>query len=124
MSLAFHAEWTKARTLAGTCWLLLAVIALTVAVGSAAAGAVTCQVAGCGQDPAKIVLAGVDLSQAVVAILAVLAISGEYSTGMIRVTFAAMPRRWTVLGAKAAVVTALVLVAARSPCSDRCWPGG
>jgi ABC-2 type transport system permease protein len=30
---------------------------------------------------------------------------------MIRVTFAAMPRRWTVLGAKAAVVTALVLVA-------------
>ncbi len=111
MSLAFHAEWTKARTLAGTCWLLLAVIALTVAVGSAAAGAVTCQVAGCGQDPAKIVLAGVDLSQAVVAILAVLAISGEYSTGMIRVTFAAMPRRWTVLGAKAAVVTALVLVA-------------
>jgi ABC-2 type transport system permease protein len=111
VSLAFHAEWTKARTLAGTCWLLLAVIALTVAVGSAAAGAVTCQVAGCGQDPAKIVLAGVDLSQAVVAILAVLAISGEYSTGMIRVTFAAMPRRWTVLGAKAAVVTALVLVA-------------
>ena len=111
MRLAFHAEWTKARTLAGTCWLLLAVIALTVAVGSAAAGAVTCQVAGCAQDPAKIILAGVDLSQAVVAILAVLAISGEYSTGMIGVTLTAMPRRITVLTAKAVVMTGLVLAA-------------
>jgi ABC-2 type transport system permease protein len=111
MSLALHAEWTKARTLAGTCWLLLAVIALTVAVGSAAAGAVSCQAAGCGQDPAKIILAGVDLSQAVVAILAVLAISDEYSTGMIRVTLTAIPRRITVLTAKAVVVTGLVLAA-------------
>ena len=65
-------------------WLLLAVIALTVAVGGAAVAAVTCRAAGCGQDPAKVSLSGIDLSQAVVAILAVLAISGEYSTGMIR----------------------------------------
>ena len=40
-----------------------------------------------------------------------LAISGEYSTGMIRVTLAAMPRRSTVLAAKAAVVAGLVLAA-------------
>jgi ABC-2 type transport system permease protein len=108
---ALRAEWTKLRTLAGTWWLLLAVIALTAAVGVGAASAVTCQAAGCGQDPAKVALSGVDLSQAVVAILAVLAISGEYSTGMIRTTLTAMPRRLSVLGAKAVVVAALTLAA-------------
>jgi ABC-2 type transport system permease protein len=55
--------------------------------------AVTCPSAGCNLDPAKIGLAGIDLGQAIVAILAVFAISGEYSTGMIRVSLAAMPRR-------------------------------
>ena len=45
------------------------------------------------------------------AILAVLAISGEYSTGMIRTTLTAMPRRMTVLVAKAVVLTGLALAA-------------
>ena len=108
---ALCAEWTKLRTLSGTWWLLLTVIALTAAVGSAAAATVTCQTAGCGQDPARIALSGVDLSQAVVAILAVLAISGEYSTGMIRSTLTAMPRRSTVLAAKAVVLAGLALAA-------------
>ena len=40
-----------------------------------------------------------------------LAISGEYSTGMIRMTLTAMPRRITVLMAKAVVLAALVLAA-------------
>jgi ABC-2 type transport system permease protein len=108
---ALRAEWTKLRTLAGTWWLLLAVIALTAAVGAGAASAVSCQAAGCGQDPAKVALSGIDLSQAVVAILAVLAISGEYSTGMIRTTLTAIPRRITVLAAKAVVVAGLALAA-------------
>ena len=43
--------------------------------------------------------------------MAVLAISSEYSTGMIRTTLAAMPRRTTVLAAKAALVTGLTLAA-------------
>jgi ABC-2 type transport system permease protein len=108
---ALRAEWTKLRTLTGTWWLLLAVIALTAAVGAGAATAVTCQAAGCGQDPAKIALSGIDLSQSVVAILAVLAITGEYSTGMIRTTLTAMPCRGTVLAAKAIVATGLALAA-------------
>jgi ABC-2 type transport system permease protein len=106
-----RAEWIKLRTLSGTWWLLLAVITLTVAVGGAAASAVNCTAAGCGQDPAKVALSGVDLSQAVVAILAVLAITGEYSSGMIRTTLSAMPSRITVLAAKAVVVTGLALAA-------------
>jgi ABC-2 type transport system permease protein len=108
---ALHAEWTKLRTTPGTVWLLLAIIAVTVALGAAAAGAAKCPAVGCGQDPAKVSLTGVDLGQAVVAVLAVLAVSGEYGTGMIRTTLAAMPRRSTVLAAKAAVLTGLVLAA-------------
>src|SRR6266536_2820046 len=86
MRQALHAEWTKLRTVAGTSWLLFAVIALTVALSAAAAAAVTCPSAGCGQDPAKVSLTGIEFGQAVVAILAVLAISGEYSSGMLRAT--------------------------------------
>jgi len=108
---ALHAEWTKLRTAPGTLWLLVAVVALTAALSAAAAAAATCPSAGCGQDPAKISLTGIYLGQAVVAVLAVLAISGEYSTGMIRTTLAAMPRRTTVLAAKAAILTGLVLTA-------------
>src|SRR5262249_54143389 len=108
---ALHAEWTKLRTTPGTIWLLIGVIALTVALSVAAAAAATCSSAGCGQDPAKVSLTGILLGQAVVVILAVLAIGGEYSTGMIRTTLAAMPRRTTVLAAKAAILTGLVLTA-------------
>jgi ABC-2 type transport system permease protein len=108
---ALHAEWTKLRTLASTGWLLLAAIALTLAVSAATAAAVRCPSGNCAEDPAKISLTGIYLGQVVVAIVAVLTISGEYSTGMIRLTLAAMPRRSTVLAAKAAILLGLVLVA-------------
>ncbi len=109
---ALHAEWTKLRTVAGTVWLLLATAALTGGVSAAAVASARCQSgAVCQVDPAKLSLTGVEFGQVIVAILAVLAVSGEYSTGMIRVTLTAMPRRTTVLAAKAAVVTGLVLVA-------------
>jgi ABC-2 type transport system permease protein len=109
---ALHAEWVKLRTLAGTWWLLLGIAVLTAAPGAAVAAAVAGQGAGCGgQDPARIALSGVDLSQVVAAILAVLAVGGEYGTGLIRLTLTAVPRRTAVLAAKAAVVTALVSVA-------------
>ncbi len=42
MKQALHAEWTKLRTAPGTGWLLLACIALTVALSTMAAAAVTC----------------------------------------------------------------------------------
>ena len=111
MSAALHAEWTKLRTSPGTAWLLLAVVAVTVAVSAAAAASARCPAAGCGQDPGKISFTGVDLGQAAVAIVAVLAVSTEYSTGMIRTTLAAMPRRASLLAAKAAVVSVLILAA-------------
>jgi ABC-2 type transport system permease protein len=102
---ALHAEWTKLRTAASTAWLLVALVALTVAVTALIAAS------GPGSDPAKTSLSGIYLGQAVVAVLAVMTMSGEYGTGMIRLTFAATPRRSLVLAAKAALLAALVLVA-------------
>jgi ABC-2 type transport system permease protein len=108
---ALHAEWTKVRTVPGTFWLLAAVVAATAVAGALTAAAVSCPSAGCGEDPARLSLTGVELGQAVAAILAVLAVTGEYSTGLIRVTLAAVPRRGTMLAAKAVIVTGLVLAA-------------
>jgi len=109
---ALHAEWTKLRTTAGPAWLLAATFIVTVAVSAAAAAAVRCPAgAACPVDTAKLSLTGVQAGQALVAILAVLAISGEYSSGMMRTTLTAMPHRTTVLAAKAAIVGGLVLAA-------------
>jgi ABC-2 type transport system permease protein len=112
MSRTVHAEWTKLRTTPGTGWLLLAIVALTVAVGAAVSATAFCPADACVPDPARASLTGVQLGQAVVAILAVLAVGGEYGTGMIRVSLTAMPRRTRVLTAKAAVVTGLAVAAA------------
>ncbi|GGP05956.1 ABC transporter permease [Nonomuraea glycinis] len=106
-----HAEWTKLRTLPSTGRLLLALVAVTVAVSVAAATVVSCASAGCGYDPAKISLFGIQAGQAVVAVLAVGAISGEFGTGLIRTTLAAMPNRIAVLAVKAVLLTGLTLAA-------------
>ncbi len=111
MSRALHAEWTKQRTVAGTGWLLLGAIASTVALSATVAAVLSYASTGSGEDLTRLSLTGVYLGQAIVAMLAVQTISGEYSTGMIRLTLAAMPRRHTVLAAKAAVLSALVLIA-------------
>ncbi len=109
---ALHAEWTKLRTVSGPAWLLVGVVTLTVAVSAAVVAATKCTPSlPCPADTTKLSLTGIYLGQAVVAILAVLAVSNEYSTGMIRVTLAAMPRRSAVLAAKGVLAGAMALVA-------------
>jgi ABC-2 type transport system permease protein len=106
------AEWTKLRTAPGTGWLLLGVVAATVLISATVSASLSCtSTAACHVDITKLSLTGTYLGQAVVAIVAVLAVSGEYGSGMIRTTLAAMPRRGMVLAAKAAVVTAVTLAA-------------
>lgn len=112
MTGALHAEWTKLRTVAGPAWLLLATVLLTAALSAAATGVMTCPARGCDLDPTRLSLTGVQLSQAVVAVLAVLVVGNEYNTGMIRTTLTATPRRTAVLATKAMLVAAGVLVAA------------
>jgi ABC-2 type transport system permease protein len=54
--------------------------------------------------------AGLGLSQLIAAILGVLVISGEYTTGMIRSTFAAVPKRTPAILAKALVLGVTIFV--------------
>jgi ABC-2 type transport system permease protein len=113
MTNALRAEWTKLRTIAGTRWLIVGAVALTVATSAGIVGSTHVSPGGPGgasQDPTKLSLVGVDLGQVVVTVLAVLAVSEEYATGMIRVTVAAVPRRAEMLGAKAVSIAGLVLV--------------
>jgi ABC-2 type transport system permease protein len=107
MAEALHAEWTKLRTLASTYWLLLAIAVCTVGV-SAAAAAASSSTEGGDQDISKLSLTGIDLGQAAVVVLGVLVISNEYSSGMMGVTLAALPRRLLVLAAKATMLSGLV----------------
>ncbi len=106
---ALHAEWTKLRTLPSTAWLLAVAVVLTVAGGAVTTAVVKCSTA-CSADPVKNSLTGVMLGQAAVAVLAVMMVTGEYSSGMIRTTLAAVPRRTALLAAKATVLTGAVVV--------------
>jgi ABC-2 type transport system permease protein len=108
-----RAEWTKARTVSGPAWLLAGSVLLTVAVSLAVVAATSCpEHLACPVDTVKLSLTGVLLGQAVVAILAVLLIGSEYSTGLIKVTLTAAPQRIAVLAAKALIVTVVVLAGA------------
>src|SRR5215813_13960564 len=85
------ADVTGVQTCALPIWLLLAVAVLTIAVSAAADASATCPSGGCQTDLTKLSLTGVQVGQAIVAIVAVLAVSNECSSGMIQVTLAAVP---------------------------------
>lgn len=106
---ALHAEWTKLRTTPGVGWLLLTALVLTVGV-SVLTSASAHYSPGAAPDLAKIAFAGVIAGQGVLAALGVLVVSGEYSTGLIRTTLTASPRRLRVLAAKGGLVAALAFV--------------
>ncbi len=112
MSHALRSEWTKLTALRGTRWSLFATVALTVLLTSLVTGTAStsgCGPEGCDEDLLQFSLGGVYLGQFAVASLGVLAISSEFTSGMIRTTFTATPRRHTVLAAKAVVIGASVL---------------
>ncbi|MEV4171820.1 ABC transporter permease [Nonomuraea sp. NPDC049709] len=106
-----HAEWTKLRTVAAPGLLLLGAVVLTVAGSAVAAAVMTCPSAGCGQDAARISLFGVQIGQGLVALLAVVAVCGEYGTGMIRTSLTAMPRRIAGLAVRAGLLAGLTAAA-------------
>jgi ABC-2 type transport system permease protein len=111
---AAHAEWTKLRTERNSLGLVLAIVVGTVGLSlgvMAALRAGPCPAEGCVQDVPKLSLTGITLGQAVVVVLAVLVMSGEYGTGMIRSTLAAVPDRSAVLVAKALVLSGVILAA-------------
>ncbi|WP_035855069.1 ABC transporter permease subunit [Cryptosporangium arvum] len=105
MSDVVRGEWTKLRTVPATLW---AVLAVAVATAGSSALAVTTVDCPCATDTTRLTLVGVQLGQAVAAVFAAGVIGGEYGTGMVAVTFAATPRRTSVLAAKALLVSVLV----------------
>ncbi len=110
-----RSEWTKLRSLRSTVWSLSAAVVLIVGVGALVASVRRGPARPTGFDPTAISLTGVYLAQLAVGVLGVLLVTGEYATGMIRTSLAAVPRRLPVLWAKAAVfaltTTALCLPA-------------
>jgi ABC-2 type transport system permease protein len=104
MLAAARAEWIKLRTVPDPVWLLLACAVVTITVSAAVVAVEKCSSASCAVDTTKVSLTGVQVGQAAAAILAITVIGGEYATGMIRVTLAAVPRRTVMLAAKAAAV--------------------
>jgi ABC-2 type transport system permease protein len=114
-------EWTKFRSLRSTLWSLFAAIALAIGFSCLAAVVTVIRWSHMtleeqlARNPITIALIGVNLSQLALSVLGVLFISSEYSTGMIRATMSAVPRRLPVLWAKVAVFAAVTL-AVTIPC--------
>jgi ABC-2 type transport system permease protein len=108
------AEWTKTRTAPAALLLLVAVAAVVAGAAFLSAVPMGAAVAGGGSqgaDVPKDLLIGVQVAQALTAVAGVLAVGGEYGTGLLAVTLTVMPRRGALLAAKAAVVGGLSLVA-------------
>ncbi len=102
-------EWLKFRSLRSTLLVLAAAVAAMVVFG----GVIAFNTRNpAGLDPEDVVasgpLQGYYLGQLLMAALGVLVVSGEYSSGMIRATFAAVPTRTPVLIAKTVVFTVVV----------------
>ncbi|MEV7980753.1 ABC transporter permease [Streptomyces sp. NPDC086519] len=110
-----RSEWTKIRSVASTVWTLSLAVVVTVAVGTLLSGLANSQFSKMPArerlsfDPTNISFAGMTLGQLAMIVFGVLVVSNEYSTGMIRVSLAAVPGRATFLFSKIAVAAALVL---------------
>jgi ABC-type transport system involved in multi-copper enzyme maturation permease subunit len=108
-----RSEWTKLVSLRSTRWALAAAFALTSGVAAIACAVVSHHWPRASPSdradfhPLEVNLAGVQLAQLAIGVLGVLAITGEYSTGMIRATMTAVPRRLPVLWGKAVVFAAV-----------------
>ncbi len=102
-------EWTKLRSLRSTVFSLLAAVVFIIGLSLLVPSVIVAHWPprdprdAIGFDPTTRSLAGVFLAQLAVGVLGVLFVTGEYATGMIRATFAAVPRRLPVLWAKALV---------------------
>ena len=111
-------EWTKLRSLRSSRWSLVAAVVLTVGLPCLFAAVVSSHWGHMSlrershRHPLDIALAGVNLSQLAIGVLGVLVITGEYSTGMIRATLGAVPKRLPMLWGKVGVFALVSFVLA------------
>jgi len=116
-----RSEFTKFRSLRSTMWTLLTAVVLMIGLGSLFSAVTANQYHTFSAaekatfNPVGISLAGIGFAVVAFGVLGVLVMSGEYSTGMIRASLTAVPRRlavlWGKLGVFAAVVFAVSLIA-------------
>jgi ABC-type transport system involved in multi-copper enzyme maturation permease subunit len=117
-----RAEWTKIRSVRSTVWTLLIFVVVTVGLTALIAWLTEANWNGpqaasrdarAVSDPVGFILGtGIGIGQLAICVLGVLVITSEYSTGVIRASLLAVPRRIPVLAAKAVVFAALLIVVA------------
>lgn len=113
-----RSEWTKIRSVASTVWTLGLAVVVTIALGMLISAVSKNEFGNMSDrdrlsfDPTFISFAGTSLGQLAMIVFGVLVVGNEYSTGMIRNSLAAVPRRGTFLFSKIAVATALALAVA------------
>ncbi len=106
-------EWTKLWSVRSTRWSLFAAFLFTIGVAALACAVVAHHYPQMDVreqlnfHPLEVNLAGVQLAQLAIGVLGVLIITAEYSTGMIRASFTAVPKRLAVLWAKVGVFGAV-----------------
>jgi ABC-2 type transport system permease protein len=111
-----RSEWIKLRSLRSTFWCVVIIVVLTVAVSPLLLAVLPTDRLPAGAELLALVVsaitAGSSFAALVAAVIGCLTISSEFGTGMIRSTFAAVPKRTPALAAKAIVLTVAVLVVA------------
>ena len=113
---ALRSEWTKLRSLRSTFWALTVTVVLGVGLGAAISAAAAhgyAKSSASGKlswDPTALSLDGIGIATLAIAVLGVLFISSEYSSGMIRTSLIAVPRRGRVLAAKSLVFAGVTFV--------------
>jgi ABC-2 type transport system permease protein len=113
---AIASEFTKIRSVRSTYWTLAALLVVSIGIGAAITGGSAANFSHnpgnkAGFDATQTSLvAFFEIGQLIIAVIAALAITSEYSTGMIRTSLTAQPRRGTVYAAKAIVLTSLTLI--------------
>ncbi|MDD9206233.1 ABC transporter permease subunit [Georgenia sp. 10Sc9-8] len=107
-----RAEWIKFWSLRSTYWNVAVTVLAMVAMALMMSAAATVSVDGApaGPDGSVVIGLGYSFGQIVVAVLGALMITGEYSTGMIRSSLAAVPARVPVLVAKALIIAVVAFV--------------
>ena len=111
-----RSEWTKLRSVRSTYWALIVAAVLGIGLGALISGIsanhyATDPTVHINWNPTDRSLRSLGIAQLAFAILGVMVVTGEYSTGMIRTSLAAVPKRSRLLAAKALVWTAVALVA-------------
>jgi len=113
-------EWIKLRTLRSTWWAL----AITAVGGAVMAVVIGLNTISRSSDLTNNVLAGVIPGLLLIGVLGVLVMTTEYTSGMIRATLAAIPRRPLLLAGKAAVFGAASLVVGEAAAFLAFFAGG